>query len=141
DADVRRRLDVALPRHVRVDERAVAAPVLCGAVDGEDLRHAPAPVQPLEEPAALASDGILLPGVGEREEVADRVVRVERGLTEAAVDLAAPRARHVRNHRVEDGAAPLVLVEAEIEQMAEEPAALRHAEDVGMVELTRAGIL
>src|SRR5919202_485268 len=53
---------------------------------------------------------------------------------EAMVDLAAPRARHVREHPVEDRPARLVEVEPEVEEVAQEAPALRHPEGVGAVD-------
>ena len=140
DAHLGGRGDVALAHHVGVHERAVAAPVLGGAVDAEDLRHATAPAQPLEQRPPLSAHRILLLDVRERKEAADRVHGIERWLAEAAVELPAPRPRHVGNDRVEDGPAALVFVQGQIEHVPQESTTLRDAEHVGTVELTGARI-
>ncbi len=98
------------------------------------------PARRREQRVALAGDGIVLLFVGEREQAADRVHRVERGLAEAAVELAAPGPRHVRDHRVQHEAAGLVLVETQVEQVAQEAAALRDAEHVRALDGLRARI-
>ena len=71
---------------------------------------------PGQQAVALTGDGIALRLVGEREQAAHRLLRVERGLAEAHVELAAPRAGHVRARRVEDQAPLLVLVEPQVER-------------------------
>ena len=73
--------------------------------------------EPAQERAPLARERILLLGMREREEAPDGMGRVERGLAEAAVELAAPCACDVRHHRVEGGAPLFVLVEGEIQEM------------------------
>src|SRR5262249_24555244 len=70
----------------------------------------------------------------------DRAGGVQRRLTEAMVELAAAGAGDERHHAVEDGAPRLVLIEAEVEEVAEEPSGLRHTQDVRALELTRAGV-
>src|SRR2546427_316717 len=89
---------------------------------------------------AYAGQRVGLVGVGEREQAADGVRRVQRGLTDRVVELAAPRSRDVRDHGVEDAASRLVLVQAEVEEVAEKASALRDAEGVRAVEGLRAGI-
>ena len=140
DPDVRRRLDVRLPRHVRVDERGVTAPVLGGGVDGEHLRRAPTREQTAQEGPAPARQRILLLGVGEGEKVAHGVLRVQRRLAEAQVELSAPRPGDVWDRAVEDRTALLVLVEPEMEQVAQETPALGDTEDVAAIEEPRARV-
>src|SRR2546426_906860 len=77
-----------------------------------------------EARAALAGHGVDLGGVGEREQTADGAGRVQRRLTEALVELSAARAGDVRDDAVEDPAAGLVLVQAEIEEVTEKAAGL-----------------
>src|SRR4029453_4269662 len=72
---------------------------------------------------------------GEREQAADGAGGVQRRLTEAVVELAPAGAGDVGHHAVEDRAPRLVLVQAEVEEMAEEPPRLRHAQNVGALEL------
>src|SRR2546430_2311020 len=115
-------------------------PVLGRAVGREDLRHVSAGCEPPQERAPLARQRILLLGMREREEAPDGMGGVERRLAEATVELAAPRACDVRHHRVEDVAPFFVLVEGEIQEMPEEPPALRNAEHVGAIEGPGAGV-
>ena len=96
--------------------------------------------EPPQERATLARQRILLLGMREREKAPDGMGGVERRLAEATVELAAPRARDVRHHRVEDVAPFFVLVEGEIQEMPEEPPALRNAEHVGAIEGPGAGV-
>jgi hypothetical protein len=58
---------------------------------------------------------------------------VARRLGEAVVEEAEAAARDVRDQAVKDFAVRLVGVEAEVEEVAEEPAALRDAEPVRAV--------
>ena len=129
------RRDVSGALHVRVNERGVAPPVLGRRVDRDDLRHGAARLEAGQLRAALTGHPIDRRGVGEREQAPDGGGRVQRRLAEALVELAAPGARDVRDHPVEDLPGGLVLVQAEIEQVTQEPAGLRHPDDVGVVEL------
>ena len=138
--DVRGRRDVRLPHHVRVHERGVAPPVLGGGVDREHLRRAPALEHVGQQGPAPSRHQIILLGVGEGKEVADAVPRVQRRLAEAQVELAATRTGDVRDRAVEDQAPRLVLVETEMEQVAQEAPALGDAEDVGVVQPPRARV-
>ena len=56
------------------------------------------------------------------------------------IELAAPRAGDVGDEPIEDTMARFVLVQAEVEEMTEKAAGLRHAEDVRPLELGGAGV-
>ena len=125
---------------VGVHEGGVAAPVLGRRVGQDELRQLALRLEAREQRAALAGHRIDRGDVGEREQASDRAGGVQRRLTEALVELAAAGAGDVRHHAVEDRAPRLVLVQAEVEEVAEEPPGLRHAQDVGALELGRAGV-
>src|SRR5207245_8939521 len=97
-------------------------------VDRENLREGPARLEAGQGRAALARQRVGLDGVGEREQTADGVRRVQRGLTEPLIELAAPRSCDMRDHGVEDAASRVVLVQAEVEEVAEKASALRDPE-------------
>ena len=118
-----------------MDERGVAAPVLGRRIDGDDLRYGVARLEAGELRAARSGHAIERGGVGEREQAPDGARRVQGRLTEALIELAAPSARDVGDDAVEHLASGFVLVQAQIEQVAQESAGLRHADHVGALEL------
>ena len=98
----------------------------------EELRHRAARDLTVEKPGRLAGLGVGLGPVGEGEDVGRVVdvpvlVAVPRGLREAVVERAVPGSGHLDEDAVEDAPPLLVLVEALVEELAEEAAALRDA--------------
>ena len=95
-------------------------------------------------PSPGAGDRIGLLLVGERKHV-HRVLDVEvlqlvaRLLAEAMVERAAARAAHLIEDAVEDDAAALVVVEALVDEVAEEAAGLRHAPADGEADARASG--
>ena len=140
-ADPGRRGHVAGGRHVGVDERAVAAPVLGRGVDREDARRA------ARGRASRWSSAPRCPVIGSSCSPSVNGNRLPTAWT--ALSEGWPK-RQLNSPRrppatcgitaSHDGPARLVLVEPEVEQVAQEAAALRDPEDVGPVDLPRAGI-
>lgn len=92
-----------------------------------------------EQTIGLAGIGIAQAGIGEGEEIGLprrilRMTRVAAGLAEADVCRHPPRTRDMRHQAVEHHAAREVLVEAEIEEVAQEAAGLRDAEADGAAD-------
>src|SRR5207253_3177664 len=92
DAGGSRRIQVAGALDVDVDERGLAAPMLCRGVEGEDLGHLAAGSQPGQEPIGLACYRVGLRRVAEGEERADVPPDGLAGLAKAEVELTAPTA-------------------------------------------------
>src|SRR5262249_33040858 len=98
-----------------------------------DLWHGVARLEPRELRAALSGHLIERRGIGERKQASDRGGRVQGGLPEALVELAATGARDVNDHAVEPSAAGFVLVQAQVEQVAQEAPGLRDADHVRVI--------
>ena len=91
-------------------------------------------------PPVSAGERVGLRIVGERHQVADARLRLVGRLGEAVVELAAPGAGHLGQQAVEDLTAVLVQVQAEVEEVAQEAAALRDAVAVGLLDAAGAGV-
>src|SRR6267143_769953 len=146
-----------VPRTVGHDERGARLPELGTAVDLHHLRARGRPAVASSMPVSMltvviiavpgslatsekavgpATDRVGDGGVRERELVARlQMVLVllgpPAGLRELEVGEGLPAAGNVRDHRIEDGAAVLVLVESLPEVIAQETAGLRGAKGVG----------
>src|SRR5437867_11009537 len=60
---------------------------------------------------------------------------IARGLRKAMIEAAAAATRYMRHHAVENLASLLVLIEAVVQEGAQEAPALRHAESIGALEV------
>ncbi len=131
---------VALAIQVGVGQRGMAAPVLRRGVDEENLRHLTARGQPRQQPIRATGFRVCLRRVVEGEEVFHTIlIRVGR-LAKALVELAAPATGDQRYQSVKDGPIALVLVQPQIQEVAQESAALRAAEAVGVLDMPRTRI-
>ena len=99
--------------------------------------------QPCQQPIRAAGVRVRLHGVVEGEEVFHAVLIGVRRLAKALVELAAPATGDQGYEAVKDQALALVLVQAQIQEVAQEPAALRAAKAIGVLDLpgTRIALL
>ena len=86
-----------------------------------------------EQPIGGPTSRIGFACIGERKEIGRIIERrkalaIARRLCEPVVESAAPRARDVGHHAIERDRPGLIGIEALVEEMAQEPAALREAE-------------
>jgi hypothetical protein len=117
---------------VRDQQRGARRPPFMFAVGLDDARAGRIEAAALHQPIAPAAEGIVQGLVGERERVRlpGRVLRVPRiasGQAEADIGRHATGARDMRHQPVEHHSAGEVLVEAEIEEIAQISPGLRHA--------------
>ena len=151
DAHVVGQRDVFLAHRVGGVERVPALPVFGGGDGLHDLRASAGRKTALEQAVLAAADRILQPGVGEgesrvriAEEAKGRAVEAVR-LREALVEEDARRS-DVRVDALEDDAQVLGFVEAVVEHVAQEAAALRgavrerHRDPVAPIRAERVGL-
>src|SRR5262249_6873691 len=138
NADVTGDRHVFFAERVGVREGAAAIPVLGGALRVHDLGQTLWALggQPVQNAVGSLGERIGTVAVGEREIIGRVKVLlmlsvVPGRLGEAMVEEAEPTARDVRDDAVEDRAIRFIGVEAKIEEVAKETAALRDAERMG----------
>src|SRR5262245_22162975 len=108
----------------------------------KDFRRRAGPLGAPEQAVGDPRLGIGLGSVGKweqvyREEDVEVLQRVARRLAEPVVEGSAPGSADLIEHTVEDAPALLVLIEALIEKMPQETAALRDAPAEGVAETRR----
>jgi len=143
EAHRRRGGKVALPIQVNVSQCGMATPVLRRGVDEENLGQLASGGQPRQQSIRAAGFRVCLRRVVKGEQVFHAVlIRIGR-LAKALVELAAPTTGNQGNEPVKDSPIPLVLVQAQIQEMAQESAALRATEAVGVLDMpsTRIALL
>src|SRR4051812_22673723 len=107
---------------IGVDQRGVTAPILARGVGEEDFRHKMARGEAFKETVAPTADRIGGGHLVERERIARKR---RRRLPEAHVEIAAALAAgDVYQQAVEHDLRRLILVEAEIEELAQKTPAL-----------------
>ena len=121
-------------REIGDQQRGVRGPPFMFAVGLDDARAGRVQAAALHQPVAPAAQGIVQRLVGEREQVGlpGRILRMPRiapGLAEAKIGRhAAASPRHAASGRRTPCAPAEVLVETEIEEIAQKAAGLRNAE-------------
>jgi len=88
-----------------------------------------------QQAITLPSDGIDLLVVREGKQGAGSLQGGGRRLGKTVVELPAPGASNVRHNPVEDHSVSFVSIEAEIEEMTQETAALRSPKPVGIINV------
>src|SRR6185312_13601013 len=107
-----------------MEQRAIAAPVFGGAVGVDDPGH-PTPCSlPRQDAVRPSIKGIGCLAIGKGEEMTEARRRLHRRLGEAMVELAASCTGYVRVEPVVGHASRFVLIESEIEKVADHPAGL-----------------
>jgi hypothetical protein len=118
----------------------MAAPVLRRGVDEEHLGLLAAGGQPRQQPIRAAGFRVRLCRVVEGEQVFRTIlIRVGR-LSKPLIELAAPATGDKRNEPVKDGPVSLVLVQSQIQEVAQESTALRATKAVGVLDMPSARI-
>ena len=125
-----------------MDESGVAPPVFVGAIGIEDLRGHAKRIALREQAVGEAGFRVGLRKISEWKKIC-RIERIEKRmaiagrLCKAVVETAATPAADVGPDTIEDLAAFLILVETEVEERAQEAAALRNAEADGALDVLR----
>jgi hypothetical protein len=142
DANLSRRLDILRALDVGMDQRGIAAPILVRRIGQEDPGLPRVRAEPVEEPTPLPRYRVDLGNISEwRGLPHPRPQRVGR-LSEALIEVGtAPSAGDMDEVAVEHRPFALVLVQAEIEELAQKSAALRCAESIRVPDLAGAGVV
>ena len=119
---------------IRVDQRRVAAPVLSGGVGEHNLGHGTPPLHGVEQGALQSGYRVRLRGIGEGKHLRDDVADVFGGLPEAQIELAAHGPGHMGDDSVQSRPFLLILVDANVDVLTEEAAALGTPHGVGVVD-------
>ena len=131
--DVGRLRRVLHGHQVRVDERRVAAPVLRGCVDKHNLGDLSTLLQALQHGPFRTGYRVYLVRIREREQLGDNEANILGGLAKAKVELAPHGPGNVGNNAVQGHPFLLVFVQARVNHLAQETAALGTTNGVGVV--------